>query len=100
MRSHWITASAIAAAAHTALAAPQQLAFSAPSFSSLSRTSLDDALRSAWNGVQHSRPVGWAEEGVRKFTEVVDNAGSNCPSPLSSCRPDSSEMAGLHESLD
>ncbi|PRQ73141.1 Alpha/Beta hydrolase fold [Rhodotorula toruloides] len=77
MRSHWITASAFAAAAHTALAAPQQLAFSAPSFSSLSRTSLDDALRSAWNGVQHSRPVGWAEEGVRKFTEVVDNAGSN-----------------------
>lgn len=75
MRS-WLALSPALAAA-TALALPSQLTFSA---SSAESTPLDlgTVLKDAWHGVQHSQPIGWAEQGVREFSHRVQESGISC----------------------
>ncbi|GJN87394.1 hypothetical protein Rhopal_000343-T1 [Rhodotorula paludigena] len=70
MLSHWI----VPALAASALALPQQqqqqLRFSPPVADSLA---ID--LSQAWQGLVHSKPVGFAAEGVRKFSQQVRTDG-------------------------
>lgn len=77
MLSHWI----VPALAASALALPQQqqqqLRFSPPVADSLA---ID--LSQAWQGLVHSKPVGFAAEGVRKFSQQVRTDGIDCAYPL------------------
>ena len=79
MRS-WLALSPALAAA-TALALPSQLTFSASSAST--PLDLGTVLKDAWHGVQHSQPIGWAEQGVREFSHSVQESGISCTFPFS-----------------
>ncbi|GAA5836024.1 hypothetical protein JCM9279_002166 [Rhodotorula babjevae] len=69
MRSALLATAAFAA---TALALPQQqVAFSPPQPATVVREALVNPLRDAWKAVKDSEPVGWAAEGVRKFSREV-----------------------------
>lgn len=76
MRSLHLAAWAPALAA-TALALPSQLTFSSAPPSALP-LDLGSVLKDAWHGVQHSQPVGWAEDGVREFSHQVQESGILC----------------------
>jgi hypothetical protein len=92
MRS-WLALSPALAAA-TALALPSQLTFSASSAST--PLDLGTVLKDAWHGVQHSQPIGWAEQGVREFSHRVQESGISCTFlPPSGC-PTHSDAAASH----
>lgn len=72
---------ATAAFAATTLALPQhQLAFNSPQPATVVREALVNPLRDAWKLVKDSQPVGWAADGVRKFSREVVADGIDCAS--------------------